>query len=88
LKTKTTNEDYEYDQDSDNRSIDIVPRETKKKSEEYANILDYFEAPVWKEGNKPNTVMNYKGQAKCTPYFYYMHSNILEWESVHSKKME
>jgi hypothetical protein len=27
-----------------------------------------------------------KGQAKCTPNFYYMHSNILEWEDVHSKK--
>jgi hypothetical protein len=25
------------------------------------------------------------GQAKCTPNFYYMHSSILEWESVHSK---
>jgi hypothetical protein len=26
------------------------------------------------------------GQAKCTPNFDYMHSNILGWESVHSKK--
>jgi predicted nicotinamide N-methyase len=33
-----------------------------------------------------NRLFSKKGQAKCTPNFYYMHSKILEWESVHSKK--
>ncbi|PLW45255.1 hypothetical protein PCASD_04035 [Puccinia coronata f. sp. avenae] len=59
-KANPTNEEYDYDQDSDNGSVTIAPRETKKKSEGFVNILDYFEAPVWKEGDKPNTAMNYK----------------------------
>ncbi|PLW29960.1 hypothetical protein PCASD_18889 [Puccinia coronata f. sp. avenae] len=59
-KANPTNEEYDYDQDSDNGLVTIAPRETKKKSEGFANILDYFEVPVWKEGDKPNTAMNYK----------------------------
>ncbi|PLW23861.1 hypothetical protein PCASD_14711 [Puccinia coronata f. sp. avenae] len=59
-KANPTNEEYDYDQDSDDGSVTIAPRETKKKSEGFANILNYFEAPVWKERDKPNTEMNYK----------------------------
>ena len=29
----------------------------------------------------------YKGQAKCTPNFYYMHTKFLEWVNFHSKNI-
>jgi hypothetical protein len=37
-----------------------------------------------RKGEETNKII--KGQAKCTPKFYYMHSNILEWASVHYKE--
>ncbi|KAI7959599.1 hypothetical protein MJO28_003390 [Puccinia striiformis f. sp. tritici] len=56
---------YDYDQDSDNNSIEIQPRgddKTKKaaKEAETAELLRYFEAPFWKKGDTPGTALNFK----------------------------
>ncbi|EFP74885.1 uncharacterized protein PGTG_01478 [Puccinia graminis f. sp. tritici CRL 75-36-700-3] len=32
----------------------------KKLEKEYDNVLDFFKAPVWKQGDNPNTQINYK----------------------------
>jgi hypothetical protein len=56
----SNNEAHDFSQDTDD-SIEITPREVKKKLEkEYDEVLDFFEAPVWKQGDKPNTQINYK----------------------------
>jgi hypothetical protein len=60
IKENADREDYDYSQDS-NDSIEISPREaTKKKEKDFDNVLDFFEAPVLKKGDKPNTQINYK----------------------------
>ncbi|OAV99516.1 hypothetical protein PTTG_25400 [Puccinia triticina 1-1 BBBD Race 1] len=46
------NDDYDFDQVSDDRSVEIQPREPKKKEEKYANVVDYYHAPFYK-GDKP-----------------------------------
>ncbi|KAI9624585.1 hypothetical protein H4Q26_016814 [Puccinia striiformis f. sp. tritici PST-130] len=56
---------YDYDQDSDNNSIEIQPRgddKTKKaaKEAETAELFRYFEAPFWKKGDTPGTALNFK----------------------------
>ncbi|WAR58118.1 hypothetical protein PtB15_5B350 [Puccinia triticina] len=51
---------YDYNQDSDG-SIKIQPRENKKPKETvYDKVVDYFHDPVWKQGDPPNTTLNYK----------------------------
>ncbi|PLW08055.1 hypothetical protein PCANC_26651 [Puccinia coronata f. sp. avenae] len=54
-------EDYDYNQDTDDGSIEVLDTVKKKAKEDvYANILEYFHAPVWKTGDPPNTTLNYK----------------------------
>ncbi|KNE86790.1 hypothetical protein PSTG_19843, partial [Puccinia striiformis f. sp. tritici PST-78] len=56
---------YDYDQDSDNNSIEIQPRgddKTKRAAKEAggAEGFRYIEAPFWKKGDTPGTALNFK----------------------------
>ncbi|OAV85924.1 hypothetical protein PTTG_30191 [Puccinia triticina 1-1 BBBD Race 1] len=54
--------DYDYDQVSDNRLVEIQPREVKKKEEKFTDVTDYFHPPFFKEdkAEKGGEPLNYK----------------------------
>ncbi|OAV92304.1 hypothetical protein PTTG_27687 [Puccinia triticina 1-1 BBBD Race 1] len=59
-EVNSTGKAHDFSQDT-NESIEIGPREAKKKLEkEYDDILDFFEPPFWKKEDKGNTQINYK----------------------------
>ncbi|KAA1124375.1 hypothetical protein PGTUg99_029575 [Puccinia graminis f. sp. tritici] len=67
---------FDYDQESDEQSVKIQPRTAKKIKEAlYAKVLDYFEEPVWKKGDREDTALNYK--CKWCPGTYRAHPSLL-----------
>ncbi|KAI9618850.1 hypothetical protein H4Q26_012104 [Puccinia striiformis f. sp. tritici PST-130] len=62
-------EAHDYNQDTDQESIEIQPRDAKAaKLKEFADILDFFEAPFKKPGDKSKKPVNFTCKWCKTPY--------------------
>ena len=48
-KINPPDDDYDYDQVSDDGSVEIQAREVKKKDEGFFNVADYFHPPFFKD---------------------------------------
>ncbi|PLW21975.1 hypothetical protein PCANC_04392 [Puccinia coronata f. sp. avenae] len=51
-------EPYDFDQESDD-SIEIESREKKKAEPLEDAVTEFFEEPVWKDGDPPNLLLNF-----------------------------